>query len=1000
MAIFHWVGGHGNSFANALNWNPQQQPSAGDDALIDLTGAFTVQAAGSFGVNRLALAAQATLEVAGSFAAAGGSAPGGIGGHVVVDSGSALDLGGAVALTGTIALNAAGAATALVLTSSTLTLSGHGRVVLSDDAENQITGGSGDVLVNAGVTIVGAGTIGAGELSFVNAAGGVVAARASHPLIIQVPAKVIPGQPNFQLQNAGTLEALAGSTLEVQPSFGSVLQNSGGTLLAAGVGAVVAVGGIVDGGTLRTGGGGRIATTGALTTLDGLALHPVTNAGTLLISAQSPLALQGSIVNTGSILQDFDHSELDIASPVVTLSGGGRLVLAEANVNRVLATVAGFSLVNLDNQIIGAGQLGLGTLTLVNHGTIIANRAAGLLDNQLIVNTGTIAVVNTGLMEATNTGGLRLSSPVLNQGGIIAAGGGHAHVDLDGGTIIGGTLTTAGNGSIDLVAETELDGLSAGALVNAGLLLVPAVQTVELAGTIVNSGTIVLQAVGSGTGQTAMAVRSQTVTLTGGGRVVMGDGQALIEGGDFNALVNVDNIIVGQGQIGDGVVDMPIFNSGTIEAFHTASRCGRDRRNLFIDTGGRLLTNTGLLEAATNTDLAPDGLIANAGGTIAAVGFGAVVFLEDATVEGGLLRTSGGGLIFASLSSRLDGLNDGALSNTGTVTIGKDVTVDLLGSIVNTGVLSVVTSASPGETDIVLRSPIVTLSGHGRLVLSNTDTVLRGGGNGERLVNVDNTISGPGTLGSADMQFTNGGRVLANFAAAMTIELAGMTNGATGTLQATGAGGLVLAGGVFSNAGTVEADVGSSVNLQFGVSLTNLEEGVLQGGTWRVIAGADASTITFGDGSVVVDAANITLSGAGAQLISGTGALGSAPLEHSLTSITAAGALHLLAGRDFTASNTLAVAGLLQLGGGTLQAPALTLAAGSRLLGFGTVADALPNAGRIEALGGALAVSGAISGAGTLQVDAGATLTPRRHHAAPECWTTARSRSAPAIRCG
>jgi hypothetical protein len=44
MAVFHWLGGHSANFADALNWNPQQEPGAGDDALIDLAGTFTVPA--------------------------------------------------------------------------------------------------------------------------------------------------------------------------------------------------------------------------------------------------------------------------------------------------------------------------------------------------------------------------------------------------------------------------------------------------------------------------------------------------------------------------------------------------------------------------------------------------------------------------------------------------------------------------------------------------------------------------------------------------------------------------------------------------------------------------------------------------------------------------------------------------------------------------------------------------------------------------------------------
>jgi hypothetical protein len=784
-----------------------------------------------------------------------------------------------------------------------------------------------------------------------------------------VPADIFPGQPLFQLINAGALEALAGSELDIEPGLGPTIQNVGGTIAAVGAAAVVAFGGVVSGGRLTSSGGGRIVTLGSLAALDGLAQHPITNAGTLLVTAQAPLALEGSIVNTGTISQDFDHSEIDVASPIVTLSGGGRVILAEAPVNRVLATNANFTLNNLDNRITGAGQLGLGTLTLSNAGTIDANLAAGIQDNQLVVNTGSHVVTNTGLLDATNTGGLLLLSPVMNQGGTVLASGTHAHVDLNGGTIIGGTLKTIGAATIEVIGESTLDGLSAGKLTNAGLLRINAAQTAEMLGTIFNTGTIELQAVGAGSGQSLLALRSQTVTLSGGGKVVMDDGKAVIGGGDFNRLVNLDNTISGQGQVGNGV-EMALLNSGTILSVAAAGGATGD---LFLNTGDELLTNTRLLQAGQHSQLILSHVIANAGGTIAAVGAGATVFAEDSTIEGGSLQTSGGSSIFLSIGARLDGLNDGAISNTGTVNIGKGVSVDLLGSIANTGTVAVQTSAATGETDIVLRSSTVTLSGSGRLVLNNTDSVLRASGNGEQLLNTS-TIVGAGTIGSADMLLSNGGHIVATRATALTLSLDSATNSATGLLQTTGTGGLVLAGGVYSNAGTIEVDVGSSATVAASAFLTNLEEGTLQGGLWREIAGAGSCSLTINTDSVRVDAATISLSGAGAQFFSGFGALGVTPLEGTLNSIAAGGVLRLLASRNFTATNTLAVAGLLQLGGGTLQAPALSVALGGQVLGFGTVQDAVPNAGRIEAQGGTLAVTGAVSGAGTLVSDAGATL--------------------------
>ena len=60
---------------------------------------------------------------------------------------------------------------------------------------------------------------------------------------------------------------------------------------------------------------------------------------------------------------------------------------------------------NVDNVISGAGQLGGGSLTLINGGTIIANGA-----NALVIDTGANDVTNNGTVEATGSGGLTSSA--------------------------------------------------------------------------------------------------------------------------------------------------------------------------------------------------------------------------------------------------------------------------------------------------------------------------------------------------------------------------------------------------------------------------------------------------------------------------------------------------------------------------------------------------------------------------------------------------------------
>ncbi len=67
--------------------------------------------------------------------------------------------------------------------------------------------------------------------------------------------------------------------------------------------------------------------------------------------------------------------------------------------------------------------------------------------------------------------------------------------------------------------------------------------------------------------------------------------------------------------------------------------------------------------------------------------------------------------------------------------------------------------------------------------------------------------------------------------------------------------------------------------------------------------------------------------------------------------------------------------GTVNLGGGIVQATTMTVATGAKLIGFGSVQNAVVNSGLIDANGGMLTVTGSITGAGTLQSDIAATLT-------------------------
>ena len=121
--------------------------------------------------------------------------------------------------------------------------------------------------------------------------------------------------------------------------------------------------------------------------------------------------------------------------------GGGSLVLSDSSNNVISGTLPTVSFTNVDNVISGAGQLGAGSLTLINGGTIVADGG-----NALIIDTGINAVTNTGTIQATGLGGLEIVGSIFNTGTLLT----------DGSSIlIGGNLTGTGDVLLDGISSVE-----------------------------------------------------------------------------------------------------------------------------------------------------------------------------------------------------------------------------------------------------------------------------------------------------------------------------------------------------------------------------------------------------------------------------------------------------------------------------------------------------------------------------------------------------------------
>jgi autotransporter passenger strand-loop-strand repeat protein len=558
----------------------------------------------------------------------------------------------------------------------------------TDEALKVSAGGVADLLAG--------GTLSAALGNF-----GTVEATAKNALIISAT-----------VGNSGTLEALgAGGDLVVSAT--SVTNAPTGIILADGVDARVDLANVtISGGILKTAGAGAIIRFDSCVvhvpendTLDGVTVA----AGALVDAAgYDEISLSGTIANSGTIsLGGSAGAVLLNIQGAVVLSGGK--LLSENAANLVSAN-SDATLTIQSATLAGEGDIGQpgGTdLTLVNSGTVDAT--IGTSGGELVIETGNV-VSNVGTLEATAaSAGLLIGDAVDNSGkiaalgaktyvilngqsitdtgsGAIVASGASAQIDMtSGASIAGGSLTVSGAGAhiyldlasisnvtladaggaitdvvsdshADLANNTELDDFI---LTKGSLLLFDSGSLLTLAGTDVVSGTI---SADSG----ATVNFGNTLTLTGGGKVLLGNAElsAILPS---TSLTNVNDVIAGAGTIGfnGGLgADLTLMNSGIVDA-----NINSTGSSLALKTGN-VISNSGTLEATAIGGLIIDDSVDNSGeiaalgakahvllsggtatntgsGTISASGAGAVVELDGATISSGTVKTGAGGSIVA-----------------------------------------------------------------------------------------------------------------------------------------------------------------------------------------------------------------------------------------------------------------------------------------------------------------------------------------------------------------
>jgi len=474
MANIHWTTGIDGFFQNPLSWSTGTVPGAGDNAIIDAPGTYTVVSksgvlglllGGTQTVGGIQTSSNAKLQITGdidaldllagntTLRAINGTGGGANAGTIVVQdavfvvpilgtllgASATLEIGGVFNNTGLISLNGqphllglldADQTTYLRAVGAT-TLTGGGRVTLSDVPLNVIDGSAGAVLTNVNNTISGSGYI--EHVGFVNDAAGIVDANQSRVLIVGATAVAT---------NRGLFEGTSRSGLVVACT---VDNTSGGLIEGNGGGRVSLEDGTVVGGTVGTVGKSVFIANVRGSVLDGRT-ETMTILGAVTIAAGSNLTIEGAFNNTGKIVVSSTLSHPDLTDLIVgadgaTLTGGGELVMTQRIENRVFGVSGSATLTNVDNRITGGGLLGNGVMTLVNEaaGVIVGNATAGL-----VINTGNNTIDNAGAINASHGSTVKIVSAINNSGRLESEGGTLLVSGAVSGTgeafIVGGTI--------------------------------------------------------------------------------------------------------------------------------------------------------------------------------------------------------------------------------------------------------------------------------------------------------------------------------------------------------------------------------------------------------------------------------------------------------------------------------------------------------------------------------------------------------------------------------
>ena len=187
---------------------------------------------------------------------------------------------------------------------------------------------------------------------------------------------------------------------------------------------------------------------------------------------------------------------------------------------------------------------------------------------------------------------------------------------------------------------------------------------------------------------------------------------------------------------------------------------------------------------------------------------------------------------------------DTVMDNANSIVIGDNALLPLAGTVNNSGTIEL-TSMS-GQTILQVLANGLTLEGGGHVDLSDGNgNIIVGTTPDATLTNVDNTISGAGQLGEGKLTLRNEGTIIASGGNALTIDTGATAVVNSGTLGATGSGGLVIHSDI-ANSGLLWAN-GGNITIDGNVSGTG--SALIDGVATFEMGGAFGENVTLDAGA-------------------------------------------------------------------------------------------------------------------------------------------------------